>query len=119
MRGVFGDVAWPRFDLVLLGVGEDGHTASLFPDTAATDERTKWVAANHVPKLDTWRITLTFPVLNAAKRIWILAVGPKKAEILQGVLGDVRDSARWPVQAVQPKRGELVWWLDEAAASLL
>lgn len=119
MRGVFGDVAWPRFDLVLLGVGEDGHTASLFPGTAATQERTEWVAANHVPRLDTWRLTLTFPVLNAAKRIWILAVGPKKAEILQDVLGDVRDPARWPVQAVQPSNGDLVWWVDDAAAAEL
>jgi len=116
LRAAFGDVVWPRFDVVLLGVGEDGHTASLFPGTAATHERARWVAANHVPKLDTWRITLTFPVLNAAQRIWILAVGPRKAEILRDVLGDVRDPARWPVQAVQPTIGELVWWLDEAAA---
>jgi 6-phosphogluconolactonase len=118
MRRVFGDTAWPRFDLVLLGVGEDGHTASLFPGTTATDETEKWVAANHVPKLDAWRLTLTFPVLNAAKRIWIFAVGPKKAEIVRDVLG-ARDVARWPVQGVQPTNGEIVWWLDDAAGAMV
>jgi 6-phosphogluconolactonase len=116
LRGVFGDTALPRFDLVLLGVGEDGHTASLFPATMATAEATKWVTANHVPKLDAWRLTLTFPVLNAAKRVWIVAVGAKKADIVKDVLGP-RDVARWPVQGVQPTSGELVWWLDAAAAA--
>lgn len=117
LRSVFGDFALPRFDLVLLGVGEDGHTASLFPGTTATHETNKWVVANHVPKLDAWRITLTFPVLNAARRVWVLAVGGKKAPIVKDVLGD-RDVARWPVQGVQPAVGELVWWLDEDAAAL-
>ncbi len=119
LRAAFGDGVLPRFDLVLLGVGEDGHTASLFPGTTATHEQTRSVVANHVPRLDTWRITLTFPVLDAAKRVWILAVGARKAEILRDVLGEVRDPARWPVQAVQPVNGELVWWLDDAAATHL
>lgn len=117
LRHTFGEVALPRFDLVLLGVGEDGHTASLFPGTTALGEAARWVAPNYVPRLDTWRITLTMPVLCAAARVWIFAVGARKVEILRDVLGDVRDPARWPVQAVAPTDGALVWWLDEAAAA--
>ncbi len=120
LRAAFGDVEQPRFDLVLLGVGEDGHTASLFPGTAAlTAATTRWVAANFVPKLDTWRITLTMPVLCAATRVWIFAVGARKVEILRGVLGEVHAPERWPVQGVSPSPGALVWWLDEAAAAEL
>lgn len=117
LRAVFGDVAWPRFDLILLGVGEDGHTASLFPGTLALDEKARWVAPNFVPQLGVSRVTLTMPVLCAAARVWIFAVGPKKAAILRDVLGDGHDPARWPVQGVVPTDGSLVWWLDEAAAA--
>lgn len=120
MRERFGDAVLPELGLVLLGIGDDGHTASLFPDTAALAEDRRWVVANEVPKLATWRITLTLPVLCAAKAVWITAVGSGKASIVGDVLrdapkGDARP-ARWPIQRVTPRRG-VVWWLDEAAAA--
>lgn len=118
MRAAF-PAGMPRFDLVLLGIGEDGHTASLFPDTAALDERVRLVAANWVPKLSAHRITLTFPVLKAARTIWVLAVGERKAAIVREVLDGPVDPHRLPVQAARPANGEVVWWLDAAAASAL
>lgn len=119
LRASFGAVPWPRFDIVLLGVGEDGHTASLFPGTTALGETTRWVVPNWVPKLDTWRITLSMPVLCAAKQAWIFAVGARKAAILREVLGGREDPRAYPVQAVVPSDGGLVWWIDEAAAAEL
>jgi 6-phosphogluconolactonase len=107
----------PRFDLVLLGVGEDGHTASLFPDTAALDERARLVVANWVPKLAAHRITTTFPVLEAARAIWVLVVGDRKAAIVREALDGPHDPRRLPVQAARPREGELVWWIDASAAS--
>jgi 6-phosphogluconolactonase len=118
MRAAF-PAGVPRFDLVLLGVGEDGHTASLFPDTAALDERVRLVAANWVPKLAAHRITFTFPVLEAARTIWVLAVGERKAAIVREVLEGPVDPRRLPVQAARPANGDVVWWLDAAAASAL
>lgn len=109
----------PHFDLVLLGVGEDGHTASLFPDTSALDERTRLVVANWVPKLSAHRITFTFPLLEAARAIWVLAVGERKGAIVREVLEGPLDPRRFPVQAARPTNGEIVWWLDAAAASVL
>ncbi len=119
LRTVFGGAALPRFDLLLLGVGEDGHTASLFPGTAALAERQRWVTENWVPELDTWRITLTMAVLCAAARTWIFAAGPRKAAIVRDVLGPERDPERWPVQGVGGHGVAPVWWLDEAAAARL
>lgn len=119
LRAAFGDAGLPRFDLLLLGVGEDGHTASLFPGTAALAERDRWVTENWVPQLDTWRITLTMPVLCAAARTWILAAGPGKAAILGDVLGTAHDPQRWPVQSVGSEGVQPVWWIDEAAAARL
>jgi 6-phosphogluconolactonase len=109
----------PHFDLVLLGIGEDGHCASLFPDTAALDERMRLVVANWVPKLAMHRITITFPVLEAAHAVWVLAVGERKASILREVLDGPADPRRLPVQAARPKHGQLVWWVDAAAAAEL
>lgn len=114
----FGGVL-PRFDLVLLGIGEDGHTASLFPGTAALGERTAWVAANWVEKLASHRITLTYPVLRNAAAVWIFAVGGRKAEILAQVLDGSRDPARHPVQGVRLAEQPVRWWLDAAAAAAL
>ena len=118
MRAAF-PAAVPRFDLVLLGVGEDGHTASLFPDTAALDERTRLVVANWVPKLAAHRITITYPVLEAARAVWVLAVGERKAAIVREVLEGPFDPRRLPVQAARPAHGDVVWWLDAGAASAL
>lgn len=110
---------WPRFDLVLLGMGSDGHTASLFPHTSALDERDQVAAAVWVTSLQTWRITLTYPVLNNAREVLVLVSGVEKAETLRTVLEAPADAATFPIQGVQPRQGTLAWIVDEAAASRL
>lgn len=119
MRGFFGEVEWPRFDLVLLGMGDDGHTASLFPNTAALEESRAWVASNWVEKLQTWRITLTAPAINAARRVVFLVTGASKAERLREVLNGPRDPSRLPSQMIRPRDGALRWYVDRAAAAKL
>lgn len=109
----------PRFDLVLLGIGEDGHTASLFPDTAALGVHDRVVAPNYVPRLDAHRLTLTMPALCNAAHAWIFAVGERKAEILAQVLDGPQAPAAYPVQQVRLAGTPVVWWLDEAAAARL
>jgi 6-phosphogluconolactonase len=110
----------PRFDLVLLGLGTDGHVASLFPDTPLLDETCRWVGACRVDKLDAWRISLTFPVLNAARHLLMLVAGVNKAGIVAEVLGARRDHGqnrpRYPVERLCPQ-GRLEWLLDAAAAA--
>ena len=108
----------PRFDLILLGMGPDGHTASLFPDSAALDEQSRLVVANWVAKFNTHRITFTFPVLNRAAEVMFLASGPDKAEMLRTVL-EGKPVPPLPSQRVQPSEGKLLWLLDEAAATKL
>ncbi len=109
----------PVLDLVLLGIGTDGHTASLFPGTCALAERSRLVVMNDVPQLGTRRMTLTYPALNAARRVWVLASGADKRAIVTQCLA-ARDDAgaakRLPVVGVRPVQGELIWWLDEASA---
>lgn len=111
--------ALPRFDLILLGMGEDGHTASLFPHSPALGERKVWVAANPVAKLNTTRITLTLPVLNHAARIWFLITGGSKAEVLKAVLEGPRQPETLPSQLISPTDGELFFLLDPTAAAAL
>ena len=104
----------PRLDLLLLGLGTDGHTASLFPGTAALDVDDRWVTRGlaSTPPVD--RLTLTLPVLNAASRVAFLVTGPAKADALRGVVeGSV------PAARVRPRTGNLVWFLDSAAAHSL
>ncbi len=108
---------FPRLDLVLLGMGPDGHTASLFPGTTALEENQHWVVANWVEKFSAFRITLTFPVLNHAANILFLATGGEKSEMIKRALKD--PSANLPCQRVRPADGELVWFLDQAAAAKL
>lgn len=108
-----------RFDLVLLGMGDDGHTASLFPGTPALGELSHWVAAQYVEKLDAWRLTLTPPALNAAEEVLFLVTGAAKAPALAAVLEGPRDPQRYPAQLVQPASGNLTWFVDEAAAAQL
>lgn len=108
---------FPRFDLILLGTGPDGHTASLFPGTAALNEPQRLVVANWVPKFNTHRITFTFPVLNAAACVMFLASGPDKAAILREILEN--PAADLPSQRVQPTNGALIWLVDRAAAGAL
>jgi len=120
LRGFFGDdAAWPEFDLVMLGMGDDGHTASLFPGTSALDVRAAWVAANWVEKFNTYRVTLTAPAINHARQIMFIVTGAGKAERLQEVMHGAHDPQRLPSQLIQPRAGALTWFLDEAAAAKL
>lgn len=119
MRGFFGDVEWPRFDLIWLGMGDDGHTASLFPETSALEETRAWAAANWVEKLGAWRITLTAPAINAARRVVFLVTGESKAERLNEVLNGAHDPTRLPSQMIRPRGGLLEWYVDRAAAAKL
>jgi 6-phosphogluconolactonase len=107
----------PRLDLIILGMGPDGHTASLFPGTAALEEQTLWVRPNLVEKLGMRRMTMTFPLLNAAAHVIFLVAGADKAEVLHKVLEGPPD--QFPAQRVQPLNGSLSWFLDEAAARKL
>jgi 6-phosphogluconolactonase len=100
-----------RHDLVLLGMGDDGHTASLFPGTAALEEKTRKVVANFVPKFDTWRITFTFPLINQARHICFLANANKNAALLERVLEGDR---QYPAAQLDPANGGLTWILGEA-----
>ena len=101
----------------MLGMGDDGHTASLFPDTAILTERDKTVAAVYVDKLASWRVSMTYPVLNAARNIMFIVTGENKAAILQHVLAQ-NSQPLYPVQGVQ-SQGDMAWFLDQAAAKLL
>jgi 6-phosphogluconolactonase len=110
----------PRFDLVGLGMGPDGHTASLFPHTEAIHEMSRLVTANHVPQQkDSWRITLTWPVINHAASVFFLIGGADKAQVLQEVLMGPQDPERLPSQLIWPSSGILTLVLDQAAAALL
>lgn len=109
----------PRFDMILLGMGGDGHTASLFPHTPALDETERWVVANPVPQLDTTRITFTIPLINAARRVLFLVSGADKADMLRQVLAGPFEPARLPSQSIHPPVGNLVWLVDEAAYSAI
>ena len=111
------DHDWPRFDLIFLGLGDDGHTASLFPGSKALTDESSRVTANWVEKFQTFRITLTFPVLNHAAEVVFLVSGASKARILSEVL---RPGVRkFPAQNVQPENGRLLWLVDQDAGSLL
>jgi 6-phosphogluconolactonase len=109
----------PVFDLILLGMGPDGHTASLFAGTEALGERRRLVVMNDVPQLHARRMTFTYPVLNAARRAWVLVTGKDKRAIVEQCLA-AREAPgaeqRYPVVGVRPHRGELIWWLDRASA---
>jgi 6-phosphogluconolactonase len=109
----------PCFNCVLLGMGPDGHTASLFPGSPALHESRRLVMANRVDQFQSSRLTLTFPVLNNADLILLLVSGPEKADILKDVLAGDRASERYPVQQIQPSRGRLLWIVDQSAAKHL
>ncbi len=109
---------FPRFDLILLGLGPDGHTASLFPDSPALEEQSRLVVANWVAKFNAHRITFTFPVLNRAAEVMFLASGGDKADMVRQVL-EGKNTPPLPSQRVQPSDGKLLWMLDEAAAAKL
>ena len=106
----------PCFDLVLLGMGDDGHTASLFPNTPVLDEQKQWVASVYVAKFNNTRITLTYPILDHANRIIVLVTGEGKADTLKRVMHD--PSAQFPIQKIHNDNG-IDWYLDAAAAAEL
>jgi 6-phosphogluconolactonase len=104
-------------DMVLLGMGDEGHTASLFPGTAALNETKHRCVANFVPKLNAWRITMTYPFLNKANQVLMLVAGAGKSKTLMEVLEGPTDIQRLPIQGIQPA-GQLTWLLDAAAAGM-
>ena len=105
----------PRLDLILLGLGTDGHTASLFPDTAALAERKRAVVANRVAALDTMRLTFTLPALNNAANVIFLVSGAEKSATLRRVLDASAEDSMLPSQLIQPYNGRLMWMVDRAA----
>lgn len=109
----------PTFDLVLLGMGDDGHTASLFPHTEALNEMSHIVVANHVPQKDTWRITLTWPVINQGREVAFLIEGAAKAQVLHEVFQGAYQPETYPSQIIRPASGKLTLLLDAAAAAKL
>ncbi len=109
-------LAWPVFDLVLLGMGEDGHTASLFPGSPVEIGQPVLAVTGHYQNRPAERITLTPPVFNSARAIWFMAAGESKAETLARVLSDNDDPGRFPAQRIRPEQGELIWLVDQAAA---
>jgi len=111
--------AFPRFDLIQLGMGPDGHTASLFPHTSALHVRDRLVVANPVPELQAERITLTVPTLNAAAAIVFLVAGADKADALAAVLQGPEQPEEYPSQLIAPMNGTLTWMVDRAAAAKL
>jgi 6-phosphogluconolactonase len=117
IRTFFSSV--PSFELVLLGLGEDGHTASLFPETEALHVQDRLVVANDVSKLNTKRITMTFPILNAANCILFLVSGESKALALKQIWKGEYDPLKFPAQAIYPANGELYFFVDREAACLV
>jgi 6-phosphogluconolactonase len=112
------DSELPRFDLILLGLGDDGHTASLFPGSEALQETRRLAVATYVEKLKSHRVTLTLPVLNHAANIFFLVAGENKTGILKDVL-QRESSKNFPAQQIDPPNGRLVWFVDQAADASL
>lgn len=116
MARTLTDRPWPRLDLVLLGMGDDGHTASLFPGTPALEEKKRWVVAQRVEKVNADRLTLTFPVINHGRRIVVMVSGANKAEVAAAVFSG---AGKFPIERVSPVDGEMIWIFDAAAAQKL
>ncbi|MGA3065756.1 MAG: 6-phosphogluconolactonase [Tepidisphaeraceae bacterium] len=116
LKQKFGD---DGLDLILLGMGDDGHTASLFPGTAALAEKEHRCVANFVPKLGVWRLTFSAPFINRARQVIALISGAAKAQRLERVLQGPRDPTNLPIQMIQPTSGKLLWLLDAPAAGMM
>jgi 6-phosphogluconolactonase len=115
----FFDPKMAVFDLILLGLGDDGHTASLFPGSAALHENGRWVVENYVETMNAWRITLAPPIINAAREVVFLVNGKGKANVLRRVLKEARQPQVLPAQLIQPTSGRLFWLIDSEASSEL
>ena len=120
LQGWFG-INHPRFDLILLGLGGDGHTASLFPGTdvvrKAKAKHSRWIEDVEVPQLNTWRITMTPKLINSASRVLFLISGKSKAGVLNEVLNGPYQPEIYPSQLIAPHQGDLIWLLDKEAAA--
>ena len=108
---------WPRFDLVLLGLGEEGHTASLFPGSPALNETKRWVVAVKAPAEPPLRLTLTLPAITEAANIYFLVAGSNKAQALHHVLTGSPDPKNYPASGIRRAGGTVIWWLDRASAA--
>jgi 6-phosphogluconolactonase len=117
--GVLPDGPPPAFDLVLLGMGTDGHTASLFPGNDLAREASRWVVSQYVPAIAASRVTMTPRLLNAARHVMFLVAGTEKADALALVLNGARNPQRLPAQMIEPTSGVLVWFVDRGAAARL
>ncbi len=110
---------WPVFDFLFLGMGADGHTASLFPHSAGLNEEQRWFIANTAPDGEAWRLTLSKHAINAARQIVVLVRGAAKAEMLKAALTGPKRPEEMPIQLIHPEDGQMLWLVDEAAAGLL
>lgn len=118
LRDFFGSNP-PRFDLIFLGLGENGHTASLFPDTPVLEEQARWVAEVYVSEQDLYRITLTAPLINRGAMVAFLVTGAGKAEVLRKVLEGPEEPRRLPARLIRPAGGEVRWLVDREAGRLV
>jgi 6-phosphogluconolactonase len=116
LRSYFGN-DWPHFDVTLLGIGDEGHTASLFPGSPAIGEQTRWVVAVKAPAEPPTRLTLTLPALTRAANIYVLAAGSKKAGALRRALTGTPDPNSYPAAAIRSAEGTVIWWVDREAAA--
>jgi 6-phosphogluconolactonase len=106
---------WPRFDLIFLGLGEEGHTASIFPRSPAVEETRRWVVAVKAPAIPSLRLTLTLPVFTHAANVYFLVAGSNKAQALHHVLADIPDPRNYPASGVRLAQGAVTWWVDREA----
>ncbi|HEV2112715.1 MAG TPA: 6-phosphogluconolactonase [Terriglobales bacterium] len=119
LRELFPGAPWPQIDLNLLGLGENGHTASLFPHTPVLHDDKDWIAGLYIEEVKMERITLTVPAINHSRNIAFFISGASKAQVVHDILHGPRDPERLPAQLIQAEAGNLIWLLDRPAAALL